>query len=120
MTRCGSTTTLVASADFRMENSNWGPNGPQAIFMAQWIKSTGEILNVNPDNGKSFTLKELKKYVGGYVEVIYTYERPRQIMCVDGEGKPKKKPFNQEASKLFGFDEIVGDVLICSEKEMGE
>lgn len=38
--------------------------------MAKIIFSNGKTKELTPTNGKSFTLKELKDVVGGWIEVI--------------------------------------------------
>ena len=48
-------------------------------------------ITLNPSNGKTFTLKELQKVVGGYVEVIFArpwYPKELQGKCIicDEEG----------------------------------
>ena len=38
--------------------------------MAWWMKTTGETTEVKPGNGQAFTLEEMQKLVGGYVEAL--------------------------------------------------
>ena len=76
---------------------------------------TGEIVPVNPKNKKSFTLKELKEFVSGYIEIISLSDG--RLMILDEEGKLDNKEVNMLATNvardvLHPTDFIVGDVLI--------
>lgn len=75
------------------------------------IKSDGEKLNITPDNGKYFSLKELQKYVGGYIEMLLTNDD--RTMIINEEGKLKNLEINNEANKLIEEIVIVGDVVVC-------
>ncbi len=80
--------------------------------MAQFIRANGEILEAEPKNGTSFELDELQAFVGGWIEIVNTYDG--RLMVLDEEGKLKGKSVNEYASQLFGWrDVIVGDVLVC-------
>ena len=71
------------------------------------------------------TYEEMKKFVGGYIEVVESADAKHDII-LDEEGKLKGKPINKEATELYvgeeqddtsagwGFDYIVGDVMILS------
>jgi len=85
--------------------------------MARLIKSTGEEIQVTPENGKKFSLKELQSFVGGYIEIVYL---TKELMVVNEEGKLNNLPYNAKATDVFnrGGDFIVGDVLIASKKEI--
>ena len=81
---------------------------------------------------KTPTLEQMQKFVGGYIEVVYS-EKGSQII-IDEEGKLKDKPINWEATeewftesngvtmadKGYHYDEypdvIVGDAIILSGK----
>ena len=84
--------------------------------MAQIIKADGTKIDVEPKNGRDFQLSELQKVVGGYIETVNTIDG--RLMIVNDEGKLKGLPFNQEATKLIRYDVIVGDVLVCSRKQI--
>ena len=86
--------------------------------MAHIIKSSGEIIEVEPKNGKDFTLEEVQKIVDGYVELAYLPDR--KYMLVNEEGLINELPVNMEASILYygklgvlSGNYIAGDVLIC-------
>ena len=68
----------------------------------------------------AFTLKQLQKIVGGYIEIVRIPtedEYGSMVMVLNEEGKLKSLPVNLPASMLSGLmphDQIVGTVLICS------
>ena len=89
--------------------------------MARLIKSTGTARSVHPKNGKTFSLKELQQYVGGYIELVHLNDG--RIMVVNEEGKIRKVQENKVATTWLhkyannrGY--IVGDVLVCNEDEI--
>lgn len=85
--------------------------------MGQIIKTTGETIEVSPKKGKYFSLQELQTIVGGYIEMVYLDDS--RFMVVNEEGKLKNLPLNEKATELFNStDYIVGDVLVCSRKEI--
>lgn len=75
------------------------------------IKSGGEKLCITPENGVFFSLIELQKYVGGYIEMLLTNDD--RTMIVNEEGRLKKLDINDEATKLIEEKVIVGDVVVC-------
>jgi hypothetical protein len=82
--------------------------------MAKIIKANGDTQEVEPKNGTDFSLKEVQKIVGGYMQLLAT--KDGKIMVIDEDGKLKQKPKNKEATKLYIYgehDHIVGDALIC-------
>lgn len=92
-------------------------NTKEEIFnMAKIYKTTGEVIEVEPKNGKDFKLEELKEIVHGYIELV-NYS-PTQYMVVNEEGHPLGLPLNLSATILYNKDiikdDIVGDVLICN------
>ena len=85
--------------------------------MATLIKATGEINEVRPANGKTWSLKELQGFVGGYVEIVRLPANFPQVMVVNEEGTLDGLPANPIASQE-AMRPIVGDVLICYSKEI--
>jgi len=79
------------------------------------IKTDGTSIDYAPQNGTDFTLEELQKAVGGYIEIIQISST--QIMVLNEEGKLKGLPFNRNASLIFAMAGIrqvaVGDVVVC-------
>jgi hypothetical protein len=51
---------------------------------AKLYKSNGEVNDIKPKNGKTFTLDEVQSLVGGYVEVSFL--NSKQIMLLNEEG----------------------------------
>ena len=84
--------------------------------MNKLIFYNGTIINIAPSTSNKFTLTELQKYVGGYIQVI-----PLQddlVMVINEEGKLLGLPRNDKATELANFhsnynDYIVGNVVIC-------
>ena len=69
--------------------------------MAKLIKSTGEIREIFPDNGKDFKLKELYQLLSCYIiDTIHLSDG--KIMIVDDEGKASEEhEVNITATLLF-------------------
>lgn len=92
--------------------------------MATLLKANGSSKEVQPINGKSFSLAELQGFVGGYIEIAQVYSLPSNIrgtiLVVNEEGKLKHLTLNIEATRLHGVpnDPIVGDALLCSNHEV--
>lgn len=88
--------------------------------MAIIIKTNGETEHTEPSNGSVFTLEELQKAVGGYIQIIpiTTGEQSGRLMVVDEEGKLKTDAqLNTEASRTAG-QQIVGQVIIIDKDEI--
>lgn len=72
--------------------------------MAQIIKTTGEVIEVSPKNGKSFELEELQAIVEHkvgdvschYIEIITMPDG--RLMVVNEEGKLIGAPMNNKAT----------------------
>ena len=85
--------------------------------MATIYKTSGDIIDVEPKNGKDFKLAELQAIVGGYIEIVYLDSK--HIMVVNEEGKIDGLDINVNATNLVdGYDIIVGDVLVCESKQV--
>ena len=79
-------------------------------MVAKLLKVNGEIEYVKPKK-ETFTLKEMQKMVGGYVEVLPCPKLEKSVVIGDEEGKLKGKPINIRASKTLGYV-VVGDIAI--------
>ena len=79
-------------------------------IMAQILYASGDVKNVEPQNGTDFQLDELKKIVGGYIEIVYLSDK--QIMVVNEEGKIRGLPRNFRVGVNFP-DVIRGTVVVC-------
>lgn len=90
--------------------------------MARLIKTNGVEQEIKPKNGRDFKLAELQSFVGGYIEIVDLDKG--MIMVVNEEGLLSGLPLNEKAtsiarevypdSDMF----IVGDVLVCKDKEV--
>ncbi len=104
--------------------------------MSKHIKANGEVLEVRPKSGTTFTLEEMQGYVGGYIEMVqrlrlgreflapgvYAEIGPEHVLVVNEEGKIRGLTLNKAATSVFAggvFDHIVGDVLLCTREEAG-
>jgi hypothetical protein len=81
--------------------------------MAQWIKASGEVVEVEPTiTGKKkakFTLDQLQEFVGGYIERVQI--GPNRDMICNEEGRLRGLKLNNKASSM-AQQTIVGDVLV--------
>lgn len=76
------------------------------------FKTDGTEMNVQPKNERDYSLEELQKYVGGYIEIVHLFDKKR-IMVVNEEGAINGMQLNLTASR-FAIRPIFGDVLVCS------
>ena len=89
--------------------------------MAKIYKANGEVLDIEPKNGKDFKLAELQEIVGGYIEIAQM--KNNDIMVINEEGKLNDLPYNEKATEIYQHqvyfgDFIVGDVLVCKSKQV--
>ena len=89
--------------------------------MAKIYKTNGEIIDIEPKNGKDFQLKELKDIVGGYIELVTLPND--EFMVVNEEGKIMRLPVNANATEIYHreigrWNYIVGDCLICKTSQI--
>lgn len=90
--------------------------------MATIYKAHGEVINIEPRNGKDFSLSELQAIVSGYIEIVPL--NGNSIMVVNEEGKLKGLAMNNAATRLYieanpyVFDIICGDVLVCDNSQV--
>ena len=83
------------------------------------IYPDGREEKVSPANGNDFSLEEVQKIVGGYVEVIGLSDD--NILLLNEDGKLMGLAENVKANEIavnhdavFPEDYIVGNVLMCS------
>ncbi len=89
--------------------------------MAKIYKANGEVLDIEPKNGRDFQLEELQAIVGGLIQIIEISDT--EIMVINEEGKLENLSLNEQATaiyqkQVYEEDFIVGDVLICKDKEV--
>jgi hypothetical protein len=82
---------------------------------AKILKTTGEVLEVEPKNKTDFSLEELQEIVGGYIEIVQLGDR--KVMVVNEDGVFFNLPINTKATNLYN-SVIVGDVLICKSNQI--
>lgn len=89
--------------------------------MAKLYKTTGEIIEISPENGKKFTLKEAQAYVDGYVELVQL--KHREILICNEEAICFGLPYNRAATQVLaesygqGCQPLFGDIIHCMNKE---
>lgn len=89
--------------------------------MAKIYKEDGTQKEVEPQNGKYFTLRELQEIVGGLIEMVYL--KNKRVMVVNEEGKILGLDLNVEATEIVSteigmFDIIVGTALVCETSQI--
>lgn len=87
--------------------------------MAILITTKEVVKEVYPEDGTlKFTLKELQKHVGGYIELVKTriHINNNNMIIVNEEGLLMNLPLNELASVLTGRP-LVGDVLWLNKEE---
>ena len=89
--------------------------------MATILYPDGRHEEVKPDNGTDFKLDELRRIVGGNIEIIPT--KDRRIMVLNEEGKLLELPRNEQAGllvdlmtpeKIAEMKQLYGDSLIIA------
>jgi Domain of unknown function (DUF3846) len=86
---------------------------------AKILYANGNVEEVEPANGKTFTLAELKAIVGGYIEIVRPNNFDTLYLIVNEEGKLMGLPININATTIYDMkDQIVGDALVCFVKEI--
>ena len=89
--------------------------------MATLFKTDGTIVEITPENGKKFNLKEAQGLVGGLVELINLGHR--EMLICNEEGIINGLPYNHNATmklkEAFGpyAQHLYGDIILCKTKE---
>lgn len=90
--------------------------------MATIIKTDGYVINIEPKDGKEFSLEEMQTIVSGYIEIVDLHDG--NYMVVNEEGKLKGLAINHVATQIYTnafpgvYDVIVGDVLVCNKHQI--
>lgn len=113
------------------------PNGISAIVNPADFPDSRP--SSNDSNSLSFSLEQLQKFVGGYIQAVYPYGKKEMEIAssqaviggeivresqkgiyvfayANEEGIIEKLPFNPVASHLLG-QPLVGDILFLTKKE---
>ena len=80
------------------------------------LHGNGPVSDFRP-KGEEFTLGELQKAVGGYIEIVSVPPWSDIILIVDEEGRLKHKRCNEAASEMAG-QYIVGDAVLMERKDI--
>lgn len=89
--------------------------------MAKLYKTTGEVIEIQPANGKKFTLEEVQQYVDGYVERVEL--KHREVLLCNEEAIVYNMPYNRKATEVLaenygqGCQGLYGDIIHCLKKE---
>lgn len=91
--------------------------------MAVLIRTDGWMTTLRPANGRRFTLAELQRLVGGYIEMARV-RGARRWLVVNEDGRRLMLKRNEKATHLryhaSGIDDpIVGDVVLANWTEIG-
>lgn len=96
---------------------------------AEVIEAGGGRYTIKPNNGKSFTLKELQEIVGGTIDIQKLPEYDAMLV-VNDNGKLEGLPRNEAATRIwqdnypiekypYNNDElVVGTVLLVWDKKL--
>ena len=79
------------------------------------------VEDVEPANGRDFSLEELQGYVDGLIEIVSLYDG--RLMVLNDEGLINGLPINPLATAIYQNatgvnDYILGNVLICQDNEV--
>ena len=89
--------------------------------MAKLYKTNGEVIEITPENGKKFTLREAQTYVNGYAELVRLKHR-EQLICNE-EAILLNMPYNKKATEVLAesygpnCQALFGDIIHCLKKE---
>jgi len=89
--------------------------------MATYLKCDGNVQKIRPKDGKSFSLDELQKLVGGNIEIVNAISGGKLV--INEEGKLADViVVNERATSYYGkdFDVIVGDAVLVEVNEEKE
>lgn len=75
------------------------------------VKATKEkpVEEIKPENGKTFSLEEINKYLEGDFEIVHMF--PGKLMLVNEEAGIKGLPQNEVAS-LLAYGTILGNAMV--------
>jgi hypothetical protein len=83
--------------------------------MATIINELGEEVEISPENGSNFNLKELQSAVGGLFEMIQL--SGEKILVVNEEGLILGLPINLKATSLARRP-ILGPAILCEANQI--
>jgi hypothetical protein len=89
--------------------------------MAKLYKTNGEVVEIEPKNGKKFTLEEVQSYVEGYVERVEL--KHNEVLLCNEEAILYCLPYNKHASdaltETYGPNSqaLFGNIIHCLRKQ---
>lgn len=83
-------------------------------------RASGVMQVVEPANKADYKLDELRRIVGGNIEII---DLGKRLLVVNEDGKMMRLPYNTLATNwmlvaIGGSDFIVGDALLCDKEHI--
>lgn len=90
--------------------------------MAMLFPVNGDPITVKPANGTNFTIEELWKIIGGYVECLTLDNGEIAIFDEEGGTNLKNLPYNSSGSRYVSKRLkysicLLGPVLICKKEQ---
>jgi hypothetical protein len=87
--------------------------------MTSLYQTDGRVLEIRPSNGSHWTLEELQKLVGGYIEVVRTVDD--RLMVINENGKVMNPPLelNIPATRIYVHgrkDVILGPAVVVDSR----
>jgi Domain of unknown function (DUF3846) len=82
-------------------------------------KTDGTIERVVPSNGVHWSLEELQKFVGGYIEMARTIDGRWLVLNENGKVMTPMLPLNIAATELYIYgqhDPIVGPAVVVDNR----
>lgn len=83
----------------------------ESLHSSYHLKANDEAPLIEP-KGETWTLKELQELVGGYIEIVAVPNHPGRVLVINENGKLIDLPFNKNATDLWQYDAVVGDVVL--------
>ena len=84
--------------------------------MATVISTSGEENEITPENGESFSLKELQGAVGGLIEIVPLDNE--KLLVVDEEGLYKEQYCLNMKASILARRQIVGPAVLCDNDQI--
>jgi hypothetical protein len=109
----------IAWAIIEMEN-----RPPNSIFEPKLLTQTGKMIPIIPQHGRSFTLAELKTYVGGGIEILQANGKSREILVINNDHRRTPGLVKNELATIawhdictleaiHSHDDIIGNAVLC-------
>jgi len=79
-------------------------------------KTDGSKVEFKP-KGERATIEEMKAIVGGFIEFVWPRNSPKLMMVCNEDWISRGLKPNAEATHIYGYGTVVGDVLIATRTE---